>query len=357
MLQQVKKSSTPYASLLRQSDKANDLVWDKTVPFYVRYGAANNIIATGVLNEDLADELRDVGLLIRNSAGILEFPGGTRLLTKEEVEGHVRGIESYALKKRHIKALRGERLYLADEVRVDWKNEYASYDRNLDILGFMVHSVAIITHQVGGHHDGDLIVARRNPKLVAAKRDSVWDILSGAIEYGATPFETLKSEAEDEFGLNAAQMQRAVSLASVTTHRTRDNPHSIVRETMQVGLLGLAAREFHALECRDVKKITITDEHGELSEEEIYSNVEFLRVSPKKMLERLAARKHLKNGKALAMLRGLDALGYLPASMPQDELRRGLARPSHLFCGERACWVEPQRPLRLRDTAPATAQR
>lgn len=334
--------------VLRQIDKANNLDWSETYPLKIVYGNSPVIIATGAVFKQLADELIKASLLIKDSDGILSLNIGKDSPSADDVTAFIKKIEAHCIAKKHIKGLRGERLHLCDKFVDTRRMQYASYDRNLDVLGLMVHSVCVLTHQIGGDQNGHLVLAKRNPVIVAAKGDSTWDVLSGAIAYGDTSFQTRASEGFDEYGLSEAQMRRAKRIGFITTNRTRENPYSIVRETMQVSALGLSPREIERLTCHDLKTVTITDDKGVESIHTVKSNDGFVVISPRKVLAKLKTRKHLKNGKALAVMRFLSSRRLITKYDPlHRELNKGLQPQARTYCRTHRDWIKllpsPQR--------------
>ncbi|MDX1923528.1 MAG: hypothetical protein SFW65_10420 [Alphaproteobacteria bacterium] len=322
--------------ILRHIDRANNVDWNNVVPLAINYGRCR---ATGMMVKEFADELLEAGLIKQTADGIYGLNIEARSLTKEDVEAHIRKIEQYCIEKKHIAELRGERLYLTDSLNPEHKDRYASYDRNLRVMGFWVHSVCVITHQCTGEHKGDLILAERHPLIIETKNDSKWDPLSGAISAGATAFETLVSEGFDEYGLSEQQMRRARPLTTVTTQRVcSENPFHIVRERVQVSKLGLTGKEFKRLECHDVKDVVVP--HGEGTRKMgVTSNVNFVRVSPAKVIEHLHKRKHLKNGKALSMLSYLLHAGHITAAHScEPDMRQALARKPKIYCRATKGW-------------------
>lgn len=337
------KTAQIHPRVLRQIDKANNLDWNETYPLKIEYGTSPEIIATGAVFKKLADELVEARLLRMDSDGVLSLNLRKSPLRAEDVTAHIKKIEAYCIAHKHIKGLRGERLHLGDKLIDAQRTQYASYDRNLDVLGLMVHSVCVLTHQIGGAQNGHLVLAKRNPIIVAAKADSTWDVLSGAIAYGDTAFATLASEGFDEFGLSEAQMRRAKPIGTITTNRTRENPFSIVRETMQVSALGLSPREIERLVCHDIKTVTITDDKGIESTHTVKSNDGFVTVSPQKVIAKLKTRKHLKNGKALAVLHFLSSHQHITHDDPlRGELSRGLQPQARNYCRINRDWQKPK---------------
>lgn len=340
--------------ILRQIEKANDLDWNETHPLKITYGTSPVIIATGAVFKELADELMDAGLLRMDGDGVLSLNLRKDLPSADDVTTYMKKIEAYCITRKHIKGLRGERLHLGDKLMDAKREHYASYDRNLDVLGLMVHTVCVITYQIGGKRNGHLVVAKRNPIIVAAKGDSTWDVLSGAIAYGDTSFQTRASEGFDEYGLSQSQMRRAKSIGVITTNRTRENHYSIVRETIQVSALGLSPREIQRLACHDIKTVTITDDKGIESVHSVKSNDGFVIVSPHKVLTKLKTRKHLKNGKALAMMRFLSSHHMLNTiDLPHSVLSKQLAPQARTYCRINHKWIRPSpSPASRRRTTP-----
>lgn len=336
--------------VLRQIERANNIDWNNVVPLVINYGRKPAICATGVIIAEFAQELADVGLLKQATDGAYALDISKRRLTKDDVDAHIKRIETYCVKHGHIKGLRGERLHLTDSLNPNDKGHYASYDRNLDVLGFIVHSVCVITHQCTGKDKGALVLAKRHPTIIAAKGDSNWDVLSGAIAYGDTPFATMISEGYDEYGLSIEQMRRAKPVTTITTHRTRENPYSVVREMMQVSTLGLTEKEVAKLQCHDIKEVSITDDKGASSKVAVHSNVGFIKVSIKKVMRRLRNRKYLKNGKALAVMGHLLHVGHIAANdQYAKDVRQGLARRPKAYCRINKVWtVHPRCPVRGR---------
>jgi hypothetical protein len=334
--------------ILQQIKKANDIDWDNLLPLTIKYGRNPVITATGLVVGEFAEELIKADLLRRNSVGDLVLNCAKRALSKDDVEAHMRLLESYCVQQGHIPGLRGERLYLGDELNTELTQRYASYDRNLDVMGFVIHSVSVVPYQCTGNRKGDLVLAKRHPGIVALNDDSKWNLLSGAIEYGTTAFATIVSEGYDEYGLSVEQMRRARAIETICGHRSRDNPYSVVREKMEVYTLGLTKREIKRLECHDIKQVTIGDTKGISSTMRVHVNVGFVRISPKKIINRLYHRRHLKNGKALSVMSYLLHAGHIAPSAPlAGEVRAGLARKPKVYCRSRHAWFDtPRRPVR-----------
>lgn len=334
--------------ILRQIDRANNIDWNNVVPLVIDYGRKPAVSATGVVIAEFAQELTEAGLLKQTDNGVYMLDIPKRHLTKDDVDAHIKRIETYCVRHGHIKGLRGERLHLTDSLNPADKGHYASYDRNLDVLGFVVHSVCVITHQCTGKEKGALVLAKRHPTIIAAKGDSNWDVLSGAIAYGDTPFATMISEGYDEYGLSIQQMRRAKAVTTITTHRTRENPYSIVREMMQVSTLGLTENEVAKLQCHDIKEVSITDDKGASSKVAVHSNIGFIKIGVKKLLRRLRNRKYLKNGKALAVMGHLLHAGHIAANDPYaEDVRQGLARKPKAYCRIKRTWTaHPRCPVR-----------
>ncbi len=345
------KAAHIHPRVLRQIDKANNLDWNDTYPLKIAYGTSPTIIATGAIFKRLANELGAARLLSMDSDGVLSLNLGKDSPNADDITAHIKEIEAYCIAQKHIKGLRGERLHLGDNLIDAQRSRYASYDRNLDVLGLMVHSVCVLTHQIGGEQNGHLVLAKRNPVIVAAKGDSTWDVLSGAIAYGDTSFQTRASEGFDEYGLSEAQMRRAKPIGVITTNRTRENPYSIVRETMQVSTLGLSPREIERLACHDVKTVTITDDKGVESIHTVKSNDGFVIISPQKVLAKLKTRKHLKNGKALAVMQFLSSHELIARHDPlHSELSKGLQPQARTYCRINRGWTK------LRPSLPSARQ-
>lgn len=314
-----------HPDLLKQIRRANNIDWSGVVPLSIAYGDHPQIKATGVVMRALADELIAYNFLTITSNGELALNLPMDAPTRENVEAHIRRIENHAVRRGHIPGLRGERLYLGDDLHEDQRQHYASYDRNLDILGFIVHSVCVITHQSNGGNKGHLVLAQRHPYIVKAKKDSQWDVLAGAIAIGDTALLTRIGEGHDEFGLSDFQMRRAVPITTITTNRTRENSFSLVREKMQVSSLGLSQREIGELTCCEEKSVQIEDRNGRKSKQTVRANIAFKIVPPAKVLKRLRIRKNLKNGKALAMMAYLLHTGHVAKSDPMFAIiQRGL---------------------------------
>lgn len=322
--------------VLRHIDRANNVDWDRVVPLAINYGRCR---ATGIMVKEFAEELAAAGFVKQAGNGTYALNIEKHPLAKEDVEAHIKTVEQYCIEKKHIAELRGERLYLTDSLNPEHKDRYATYDRNLRVMGFWVHSVCVITHQCTGEHKGDLILAERHPLIIETKNDSKWDPLSGAIAAGTTPFETLVSEGFDEYGLSERQMRRARPLTTVTTQRVcSENSNHIVRERVQVSMLGLTGKEFKRLACHDVKDVVVP--HGEGTRKMgVTSNVGFVRVSPGKVMEHLRKRKHLKNGKALSMLSYLVREGHTAAADPSAaDIRNRLAHKPKTYCRTSKTW-------------------
>lgn len=315
--------------LLRQTRHANEADHLDLVPIAFTYGGDQPVTVTGAMFRDVANELVSSGLLVHRGRHALELPGSRDgSLSAEQVEYHIRGIEERSIKAGLIKDVRGERLDLTDTYDESKRSNYASYDRNLDILGFRVHSVSVVTHMANGPRRGALVVALRDPDLAHYKGDSSWDIVAGAIEHGATPQQTIVSEAYDEFGLNAEQMLRATPIGIVTTRRKRGE-YGIVRDVMRVNALGLEQREAEALVCHDVKKLPYTRYDGVKDTRDVISNQAFLAVDPETMMDRLKKHTYLRNAKGLSVMRYLMTAGHFhPRDPSLSALEIGLAMPA-----------------------------
>lgn len=316
-----------HPDVLRQSARANDIPWADLVPLEIIYGTKPCIKASGLMYKKFASILEYEEFIVRGNDGVYRLNLDSSSPSKEAVESLIRRIEDFCVHNGDIPSLRGERLYLCDHLNPSLKQHYASYDRHLDVLGLRVHSVAAITYQTTGRHKDKIIVAERDPVLAAINNDSDYDIGSGAIQFGSCPDTTLQSELYDEFGLSQEQVCRAQPIGVINTHRTRKNQYSIVPETMQVYLLGLSGREFHALACHDWKE---TVHKGEVYK--ALSNRAFKRFTPDELKELLRKRRVLKNGKALAMLKGLIKLEHISRHDKLfSETKESLTRPPLSF--------------------------
>ncbi len=337
-----KKIARIHPSVLRQINKANDLDWNRTYPLKIEYGQDPTIIATGAIYKNLTEELIRARLLRIDQDGVLSLNIRKKSLTAEDVTAHIQKIEAYCIAQNHIKGLRGERLHLGDKLVESHRQHYASYDRNLDVLGFMVHSVCVVTYQLGGEQNGHLVLAKRNPVIMTVNEDSKWNLLSGAITHGATAHETRVSEGVDEYGLTATQMRRARPVGVITTNRTRGNPYSIVRETVRVSSLGLSSTEIERLACQDFKTITVSNETGIENRFTVKANSAFVVVSPEKIKAKLKKKKHLKNGKALSMLLFLSSQNHIRPDDPlAADLADGLLPKARTYCRVKPGWIKP----------------
>lgn len=348
------KSADLLKALMQRVRGANDLFFKKPdnkkgrirfnhlLPLRIEYGNGTKILATGHLKPEIAKELVEAGFLKR-SGKLLELNISNveegKIPSREQVNTHFRKIENWALDKGYIPGLR-EPLYLADSIDESRKDDYACYDRNLDMLGLYVHSVAVILELTDGPYKGCVVVARRHNDFIKKNNDSIFDLASGAITSRYTRQETHASELLDEFNIEGPMLARihpidGKELDTITTARYRGE-EGLVREKMRVSVLGITHDEFEKLSCNDAKLI---------DGKRHITNIGYYAVSPHEMAYLLTTKKYLRNAKALAMLLYLYKKGHLAKLLPSTRvLAPNLSmRPTYRFSIARGDWVKARR--------------